>query len=582
MIVYFLISALISMMSKAAGYSDVIFSCTDSYEGDMSDSTCSGIVHWRIARAYKRANYTIYDTGPPLDFEEQDKYVMSIYQSILSPTSSSVVKSCKRAIKRFSCVAGYPACSISDSNRNSEGISVSYFVPCRLQCLQMKAACNNIQEVKNLNCNELPETTCMISLPTGYFAPSVSQEPFESLPYLYGILLIIWGFYGLYWNYATFIAHRDKCVLFCRAVAGVPLLKTLVMSIGTAFWSTCVLWKMCSFWLGVGLINTHLLYETSILVCFLLLAEGWTITTEFLSPKQWRGVVTSAAGFYMGNSILLVLANNVLTKTGVWMANSILYGLIYLYILNAVRKQILMLNSHLSLLRPTMPANIVGPLYRKRIMFYIFIVFVFFSIAGEVITQWYIVNDSHISPALFTYEIINAIVVGVIGYYFRPQEYSPFFFMVPARNQDIRTRTIPIVEAVNSNSNTSPSGLHSDSHLFDEEDYPEDLELSSLLPEIPPNDSIAANRPRVFDKNEKPSKLIVVKNAMNTISIGCLPAAASSPVRDRDRDRDRETTTTALSQSTNLEGFGQNRRPLTSIIISDSNSNPNMIISGNF
>jgi hypothetical protein len=36
----------------------------------------------------------------------------------------------------------------------------------------------------------------------------------------------------------------------------------IVLILGTSFWSTCDLWKMCSFWLGVSLINTHLVFET--------------------------------------------------------------------------------------------------------------------------------------------------------------------------------------------------------------------------------------------------------------------------------------------------------------------------------
>ena len=47
---------------------------------------------------------------------------------------------------------------------------------------------------------------------------------------------------------------------------------------------------------------------------------------------------------------------------------------------------------------------------------------------------------------LLTYELSNLLILGSIGVVFRPQEYSPFFFMVPARLNDARIRPIPILE----------------------------------------------------------------------------------------------------------------------------------------
>ena len=39
-------------------------------------------------------------------------------------------------------------------------------------------------------------------------------------------------------------------------------LQAIVVSFGMAFWATCVQYKMCSFWMGVSLVNTQLVYET--------------------------------------------------------------------------------------------------------------------------------------------------------------------------------------------------------------------------------------------------------------------------------------------------------------------------------
>ena len=51
-------------------------------------------------------------------------------------------------------------------------------------------------------------------------------------------------------------------------------------------------------------------------------------------------------------------------------------------------------------------------------------------------------NDGRIWVVLLGYEISNVIILGSMGIVFRPQEYSPFFFMVPARLNDTRTRSV--------------------------------------------------------------------------------------------------------------------------------------------
>jgi hypothetical protein len=97
---------------------------------------------------------------------------------------------------------------------------------------------------------------------------------------------------------------------------------------------------MCSFWMGVSLVNMQLVYETGQMLVFVLIAKGWTITREYFGASEWRGVIMALSAFYMTNSIILVLQSTVLSEQGFWIANAILYGFMYTYIYSSVHVQL--------------------------------------------------------------------------------------------------------------------------------------------------------------------------------------------------------------------------------------------------
>lgn len=108
----------------------------------------------------------------------------------------------------------------------------------------------------------------------GYFLLDPKQGPYDALPAVYSTCLAGWALIALMWHLGAFYLYKDSSVIICKAVATLPLVKVAVLVIGTSFWTTCDDWMMCSFWLGVSLINTHLVYETGLMVCFLLIAKG--------------------------------------------------------------------------------------------------------------------------------------------------------------------------------------------------------------------------------------------------------------------------------------------------------------------
>eukprot|EP01041_Mallomonas_annulata_P011557 gene11557-24170_t len=276
--------------------SNYVFSCQNSRSGLSVQNQFCNMVSWSTARAYPKGNYSIYHPGIPLTLSQQDDCARKLFNDSYPSNFKYTKGMCNDAAKRFYCTVMFPECP----DVSKSGVGYSYFLPCRLQC--ERAA---LHGCRNLNCDQYPSYNCMLSVPSGYFALYPEQGPYDSLPITYALVLAMWSIFAIGWNFATFVLYKDSCLLICRAVAGLPVIKVVVLSLGLSFWTSCLSWGMCSFWLGVSLLNSHLVYETGILVTFLLLAKGWGIQRETFPQNEWRGVIMSMSAFYMTNSIIL-------------------------------------------------------------------------------------------------------------------------------------------------------------------------------------------------------------------------------------------------------------------------------------
>jgi len=475
---------------------------------------------WTSAHLYTSSNFSYFAPGSPLSDLEQNNYAKYLYAKLSNQVTSSTgggggnsqhfSSDCKDTLKRLACDLSFPECALPGTSISS----ISYFPPCRLQCEQVNARCPF-----HLSCDEYPQQDCMMYVPSGYFVLSVAQGPYQPLPIVYGVVLGGWLLMTIAWNVYTFIIHKNRCVLLCRAVSGIPVVKCVVLIFGVSFWTTCVSWDMCSFWMGVSLINTHLVYETGEMVIFMLVAKGWSITRENFSANEWRGVIMSMSGFYMANSIILVLEASVLTSQGFWAASAVLYGIMYLYILSSVLEQLRNLRDYVSLLRPDMPEHIADPMRQKYCMYICFLFLVFASIAMEILTHALVVTDGRMWIVLLAYEVSNMIIIFAIGWIFRPREHSPYFFMVPARMNDATAanRPMPIIEvgekeeeAEDEEAMDAGTGKLKDSKSGGERDSKRRLavELAPLLP-------------------DSRGKLIVIRHPDRTCSIG-----TTAPIRE--------------------------------------------------
>ena len=447
-------------------------------------------MNWVSATAYSQTNYSVYDTGIALSTAEQNEYARYMSHQMIN-NHGKLSTECNNAIKRFSCLKTFPECPITGTSISG----IAYFQPCKLQCLQVNSRCH---PKINLDCDGYPDLDCGVYAPSGYFILSPTQGPYDPLPIIYGICLFFWILMAGGWNYLTYMRHRNSCILLCRAISGIPVIKAIVLIFGTTFWGTCVAWQMCSFWVGVSLINSHLVYETGQMLIFLLIAKGWTITRESLNAAEWRNIIMIMSAFYMCNSILLVLESSLLTGHSVWLANGLLYGIMYLYILESVGMQLYVLKQQVAMLGPDMPIDIISPLQTKYRSYIYFTLLVLLSIIMEVVTHG-LLTYGKMWIVLLAYEGSNVLILFGVGWLFQPQEYSPFFFMVPAVMTDNGNKPIPILEADDNANDVA------------------ELELQRLVE----SDNV------VF----APSKMIIIRNPSDVISVGISASSASESNR---------------------------------------------------
>ena len=207
----------------------VVVSCLNSKVNPNPSSYCD-FVSWSSANIYPATNFSYFAPPVPMSISNQNNYAVYL-QSKLAAGGSTSSGACNTALKSLACVTAFPECPLSGTSISS----VAYFTPCRLHCDQVNKQCPF-----SLNCNSYSVEDCMLYVPSGYFVLSPSQGPYTSLPILYGFVLATWFVMTVIWNFLTFIVYKDTCVLLCRAVSGIPVIKCFVLVFGASFWSTCV------------------------------------------------------------------------------------------------------------------------------------------------------------------------------------------------------------------------------------------------------------------------------------------------------------------------------------------------------
>ena len=172
------------------------------------------------------------------------------------------------------------------------------------------------------------------------------------------------------------------------------------------------------------------------LASYILIAKGWRITRHNLYPEEWRSLIITLSGFYTANALIAVLENAVLSNRPYWILIGILYGSLYLSIFLALRTELLKIHAHIQLLKENMPKRFQSPLLLKGYMYDFFLMAIFLSVSLEILCHTLIAYDKNYTIVLCVYEVFELCLVCWIGYLFRPQEFSPFFFMIPSQGND--------------------------------------------------------------------------------------------------------------------------------------------------
>lgn len=204
-------------------------------------------------------------------------------------------------------------------------------------------------------------------------------------------------------------------------------------------------------------------------------------------------MILLVAIFYVVNSIIVVLQATTISNRNFLIAVGFLYGFVYVYILNDTLINVRALHRLAQMFTSAMPEEIVKPAKSRFYMYVCFLVLVFVSISMEFASHALLSSGSPVWIVLFVYEISNVMIFLVVGYIYRPQEHSPYFFMVPVRVTDERMRSIPVVEAYDESSDVTNNV---------------EIELASLLGS---DQAIESALPR---------KVIMIRNPDSSVAVG--------------------------------------------------------------
>jgi len=101
---------------------------------------------------------------------------------------------------------------------------------------------------------------------------------------------------------------------------------------------------MCSLWLHQAFVNVHLVYETCLIVSFMTIAKGWSLTRTALRPNEWKRILCFGIMFYITNSVLVVGKKAFMSSKQFFIASLVVYGTAYAIVLHNTIIQVLFLS----------------------------------------------------------------------------------------------------------------------------------------------------------------------------------------------------------------------------------------------
>ncbi|CAI7801783.1 unnamed protein product, partial [Closterium sp. NIES-53] len=125
------------------------------------------------------------------------------------------------------------------------------------------------------------------------------EEEYRPLPLLFVCSLAIWTVLFGVWIWNTWVKRQWQTSYLQWALALVPALKCVVLSLSFFFWHWCLHFDSCSFWVAFGVFVSRIFFETTCFIMFLLIAHGLGITQDSLSMAQRRSIAGLSGMLYI-------------------------------------------------------------------------------------------------------------------------------------------------------------------------------------------------------------------------------------------------------------------------------------------
>ncbi|KAF8400869.1 hypothetical protein HHK36_014172 [Tetracentron sinense] len=125
------------------------------------------------------------------------------------------------------------------------------------------------------------------------------DEAYRPLPWLYLGFFSIWFVLGCSWTINTWNNRHFQTNNLQWALASVPLIKALQLTLSFLFWYSCFNLQICSLWMSFGVYVTGVLFQTASFVSFLLISHGYCIMCEHLSVPERRTTAALGCVFYL-------------------------------------------------------------------------------------------------------------------------------------------------------------------------------------------------------------------------------------------------------------------------------------------
>lgn len=128
-----------------------------------------------------------FRAGPKFTDLDQDRIAKRQFEDLLYKKDAT--PACRKVLQRFVCASVFPECP-------NEGFGAPFIPVCRKLCREAETECGI-----PLSCEFFQSKDCTAALDEGFFILKDDQGPYEPLPYLYGVLLLVWIALSVVWLY---------------------------------------------------------------------------------------------------------------------------------------------------------------------------------------------------------------------------------------------------------------------------------------------------------------------------------------------------------------------------------------------